>query len=137
MKTQRQQVRLDMATVNGDKEVCLLEYTSGKPVDMSVSCAVLGTISVTADDLFEALRLIRLEAEKHGYLILCNGARIDAYPSRMSRQMGKGGKLYVFKIGMPAQRDDLVNIFDPTEFQRVGTVAAQRVAYDEWLSSLR
>jgi hypothetical protein len=103
---------------------------------MSVSCALFGTISVTADDLFEALILIRLEAEKHGYFILCNGARTDAYPSRMSRQMGGGGKLYVFKIGMPAQREDLVNIFEPAEFQHVGTVAAQRVAYDAWLRSL-
>jgi hypothetical protein len=136
MKTQRQQVRLDMSTVNGDKEVCVLEYAAGSPVEMSVSCALFGTISVTADDLFEALILIRLEAEKHGYFILCNGARTDAYPSRMSRQMGGGGKLYVFKIGMPAQREDLVNIFEPAEFQHVGTVAAQRVAYDAWLRSL-
>lgn len=136
MKTQRQQVRLDMSTVNGDKEVCVLEYASGNPVEMSVSSAVLETISVTAADLFEALSMIRLEAEKHGYLILCNGSRTDAYPSRMSRQMGEGGKLYVFKIGMPAQREDLVNIFEPTEFQQVGTVAAQRVAYDAWLRSL-
>lgn len=136
MKTQRQQVRLGMSTVNGEEEVCVLEYTSGNPVKMSVSCAVLGSFSVVADDLFEALSLIRLEAEKHGYFILCNGARIDAYPSRMSRQMGEGGKLYVCKIGMPAQREDLVSMFDLAEFQHVGTVAAQRVAYDAWLRSL-
>jgi hypothetical protein len=136
MKTQRQQVRLDMCTVNGDNEVCVLEYASGNPVAISVSCTVLGTFSVSADDLFEALSLIRLEAEKHGYLILCNGARTDAYPSRMSRQMGKGGKLYVFKTGIQAQREDLVNIFERAEFQQVGTVAAQRVAYDFWLRSL-
>ncbi len=136
MKTQRQQIRLEMSTVSGDKEACVLEYAYGNPVEMSVSCAVLGTISVTADDLFEALSMIRLEAEKYGYLILCNGARIDAYPSRMSRQMGEGGKLYVFKIGMPAQREDMVNMFEPSEFQQVGTVAAQRAAYDLWLRSL-
>jgi len=136
MKTQRRQVRLDMSTVNGDKEVCVLEYAPGKPVEISVSCAVLGTISVTADDLFEALILIRLEAEKHGYFILCNGARTDAYPSRMSRQMGDGERLYLFRIGEPVQREDLVNIFEPTEFQQVGTVAAQRMAYEEWLRSL-
>ena len=136
MKTQRRQVRLDMSAVKGDKEVCVLEYSSGNPVEMSVSCAVLGTIAVTADDLFEALSLIRLEAEKRGYFILCNGARTDAYPSRMSRQMGEGGKLYLFRVGMPAQRKDLVNIFEPTEFEQVGTVAEQRVAYDAWLRSL-
>ena len=136
MKTQRRQVRLDISTVNCDKDVCVLEYAPGSPVEMSASCTVLGTISVTADDLFEALNLIRLEAEKHGYFILCNGARTDAYPSRMSRQMGEGGKLYLFEIGKPAQRENLVNIFEPAELQQVGTVAAQRMAYDAWLRSL-
>lgn len=136
MKTQRQKVRLDMSAVNGYREVCELEYAFGNPVEMSISCAVLGKISVTADDLFEALSLIRLEAEKHGYFILCNGARTDAYPSRMSRQMGEGGKIYVFKSGMQAQREHLVNILGPAEFWQVGTVAAQRVAYDAWLRSL-
>lgn len=125
-----------MCTVHGDKTVCVLEYVFGNPVELKASCLVLGTISVTAADLFEALNLIRLEAEKVGYLILCNGARTDAYPSRMSRQMGEGGKLYVFKSGIPAQREDLVSIFGPADFQKVGTVAAQRAAYDGWIRSL-
>lgn len=136
MKTQQRRVKLKMSSGNGDEEACVLEYSSSNPVEMSVSCPLLGTITVTADDLFEALSLIRLEAEKYGYFILCNGARTDAYPSRMSRQMGQGGKLYLFRNGMPAQREDLVNIFEPTEFQQVGTVAEQRVAYEAWLRSL-
>jgi len=136
MRTQLRQVRLDMSTVNGDKEVCVLQYSSINPIEMSISCAVLGTITVNADDLFEALSLIRLEAEKHGYFILCNGARTDAYPSRMSRQMGEGGKLYLFRMGAQAQREDLVNMFEPAELQHVGTVMQQQVAYEDWLRSL-
>jgi hypothetical protein len=136
MKTQQQLVQLAMSNVNGDKDICVLEYATEKPFVISASSAVFGTISVTADDLFEALNLIRLEAEKHDYFILCNGARIDAYPSRMSRQMGEGSKVYLFKTGTPALSKDLVNIFESTEFQHVGTVHAQRVAYDAWLRSL-
>ena len=81
-------------------------------------------------------RMIRLEMEKHGYFILCNGARKDAYPSRMSRQMGGGRKVYLFKNGIPAQREDLVDIFEPTEYEHIGTVAEQLAAYQTWLRSL-
>lgn len=136
MKALKRQVRLSISTLKGDKDVCVLEFASGKPVQMTASCAVLGTISVTADDLFEALNLIRLETERHGYFVLCNGARVDAYPSRMSRQMGEGGRLYVFKAGVPAKREDLVDLFESAELQQVGTVAAQRMAYEAWLRSL-
>lgn len=103
---------------------------------MTVSSALLGTFSVTAGDLFDALILIRLETEKHGYLMLCNGARRDAYPSRASRQMGGGRRLYLFKNGMQAQRKDWVDIFEPAEYEQVETVAEQRVAYETWLTSL-
>ncbi len=137
MKTQQQLVQLTMATLNGDNEVCVLEYELGYPVVMSAACTVFGKICVTANDLFEALSLIRLEAEKHGYLILCNGARTDAYPSRMSRQMGQVGKIYICKIGKPAQREDLLDLFEPAELRQVGTVASQRDAYEVWLRSLQ
>lgn len=136
MRVQRLQAELTMSSGNGDKAACLLEYSSGDLVEMTVSSALLGTFSVTAGDLFEALSLIRLETEKHGYLMLCNGARKDAYPSRMSRQMGGGRKLYLFKNGLQARREDLVDIFESTEYEQVGTVAEQRVAYEAWLRSL-
>ena len=43
------------------------------------------SLTKTADDFFDALRQIRLELETQNAMILCNGARIDAYPSGMSR----------------------------------------------------
>ncbi|QTD46038.1 hypothetical protein [Ottowia testudinis] len=136
MKAQRSQVNLTISSGGTDKVACLLEYSSGNLVEMAFSSALLEAFSVTADDLFEALSLIRLEMENHGYLILCNGARKDAYPSRMSRQAGGGRKLYLFKNGIPARREDLVDLFESTEYERVGTVAEQRVAYEAWLRSL-
>lgn len=124
------------ADQSGAKQSCVLEYALGNPVEMSITCAAFESIAVTSDDLFEALSLIRMVLEERGYLILCNGARTDAYPSRMSRQMGEGGKVYLFKNGRQAERKDLVSMFDLTEFKQVGTVGAQRRAYDAWLGSL-
>ena len=136
MRVQRLQAKLTMSSGNGDKAACLLEYSPGDLVEVIFSSALLGTFSVTAGDLFEALSLIRLKMEKHGYFMLCNGARKNAYPSRMSRQVGGGRKLYLFKNGIQARREDLVDIFEPAEYEQVGTVAEQRVAYEAWLRSL-
>jgi hypothetical protein len=135
MEAQHLQAKLEMSSSSGEKELCLLEYSFGVPVEMTASCKLFGTLTVTAGDLFDALSLIRLEAEKYGYFILCNGARKDAYPSGMSRNMGRGRKLYLFRNGIPARREDLVDIFEPAEFEQVGTVAEQHVAYETWWKS--
>jgi hypothetical protein len=54
----------------------------------------------------------------------------------MARQMAGGRKVYLLKNGMQARREDLVDAFEPAEFEQVGTVAEQRAAYEEWLRSL-
>lgn len=43
---------------------------------------------------------------------------------------------YLLKNGMQARREDLVDAFEPAEFEQVGTVAEQQAAYEEWLRSL-
>lgn len=55
------------------------------------------SLTKTADDFFDALRQIRLELETQNVMILCNGARIDAYPSGMSRQMSLGRIVYLIE----------------------------------------
>ena len=57
------------------------------------------SLTKTADDFFDALRQIRLELETQNAMILCNGARIDAYPSGMSRQMSLGLIVYLNQMG--------------------------------------
>ena len=47
--------------------------------------------------------------------------------------MGGGAKLNVMELGKHATRQDLVNIFDPCEADRVGTVDEQRAFFDRWL----
>ena len=92
------------------------------------------SITKTADDFFEALRQIRLELETQNAMILCNGARIDAYPSGVSRQMSLGRIAYLNQMGQPAQQK--VAIFDKTEADWVASVAEQDKYYHAWLVSL-
>ncbi|MEC4806960.1 MAG: hypothetical protein SAJ72_22100 [Jaaginema sp. PMC 1080.18] len=95
----------------------------------------LGDHSFEDKDTFGAFCKMRLFLEKQGWQILCNGARVDAYPSGMSRDMCGGIKLYILKMGQKTQRSDLVKIFDPAELENVGTVEEQRRYYQEWQES--
>ncbi|RKE17927.1 hypothetical protein [Streptomyces sp. TLI_171] len=82
--------------------------------------------------LFDALSRLRPQIEPLGFQLLCNGARIDAYPSGMSRDMGGGRTLYVLTPGRtPRQR---VAVFDRAAPSSVGTVAAQPAFYESWLA---
>ncbi|MFZ6013042.1 MAG: hypothetical protein ACOYXT_22055 [Bacteroidota bacterium] len=87
---------------------------------------------VEANDYFECLLQIRNVFEKNNLIILCNGARYDVYPSRMSRQMGKGLKGYVLTLGKQADEKDLVDIFKPIEDKaKIGTDQQQRDYYNK------
>ncbi|MEK2490690.1 hypothetical protein WN990_14120 [Kitasatospora purpeofusca] len=89
--------------------------------------------TATGDDLFEALKSVRLQIEPLGYLLLCNGARVDAHPSGMLRDMTGGSTLYILKMRrVPRER---VFIFDRAEADTVGTVADQRDFYQAWLGT--
>ena len=92
------------------------------------------SLTKTADDFFDALRQIRLELETQNAMILCNGARIDAYPSGMSRQMSLGLIVYLNQMGQPAKQK--AAIFDKTEANWVASVAEQDKYYHAWLASL-
>ena len=87
------------------------------------------------DDLFEALCNLRKYLEPKGLRVLCNGSRVDAFPSEMSRQMGGGRRLYILKMGQPAQEDSLVDMFDMACDGKVGTVAEQEEYFKRWLAS--
>lgn len=93
--------------------------------------------TVSGADLFDCLCLLRQWYEDRGSSILCNGARTDVFPSRMSRQMGRGRKAYVLTISKQARKEDLVDIFEPASAESVGTVSEQVAYYETWLDSLQ
>lgn len=90
-----------------------------------------------ASDYFNCLLKVRETLEKYNLKIVCNGARYDVYPSRMSRQMGKGIKAYVLTKGLQASEKDLVDIFEEENPAKTGTIEQQKNYYNNWLESLR
>jgi hypothetical protein len=85
-------------------------------------------------DLFDGLQQIRRELEALGWYPLCNGARIDCYPSGMARDMGGGRAVYELTIGKPG-RPPLVGLFEPAPPEKVGTVTDQDAYYARWLNT--
>jgi hypothetical protein len=84
---------------------------------------------------FSALLIIRKELEKMEFKILCNGSRLDVYPSGAA--LGSL-KAYALKMGKVATRNDLVSIFEATnDVRKIATVDEQKEYYRKWLDSVR
>lgn len=77
-------------------------------------------------DLFDAFMQVRRQLEADGRIPCVAGARLDVYPSGMSRQMSGGRQAYVHVRGRRPDRDDVVDIFEPADPAHVGTVEQQR-----------
>lgn len=88
------------------------------------------------NDLFESMKSLRRHLEQREMLLLCNGARVDSYPSQMSRQMGHARRVYLATMGQQTRREDLVDIFGEAPVEKIGSVDAQRAYHDDWLRSL-
>lgn len=86
-------------------------------------------------DLFECLTLLRLDLERQGVFLLCQGARVDVYPSGMQRDMGGGQVAYRMIMGKNADLEDEVNIFEVTTDERLGTVEEQQQYRRTWLDA--
>jgi hypothetical protein len=87
--------------------------------------------------LFEALIAMRRSFEERGYRLLCAGARPDIFASSVSRDMGGGRKVSIVTMGLQADLDTLVDIFDYAGPDLVGTVEEQYAYRRKWLASFR
>lgn len=126
--------------LDGEEKECTLEITISEPVSLRLDGLSAGceSYSCEASDLFECLaELRRTYLQPIGAKILCNGARKDVYPSRMSRQMSAGRKAYQVRLGHPARANDIVDIFDAAPALNVVNDVAEQVNFHrEWLESL-
>lgn len=86
-------------------------------------------------DLFDCLRSLRSKLDPKGIKILCNGARVDAYPSGMLQGSGVP-KVYINTMGKTASFENLVDLFDEAPAGKIGTVEEQREYHDKWIESL-
>lgn len=109
----------------------------GENCSISLKAHGINESNFEALDLFGALLALRNHLDQTGASLLCNGARIDVYPSGMSLGMGSGRKAYITRLGKPSLRTDLVDIFDYAEPSKVGTVQEQKDYHEKWVSSLK
>ena len=100
------------------------------------------TWSALGPDLFDALCDLRRQLESTGIRICVSGARTDAYPSGMSRDMGGGRMVYLLHrpgrlrrlLRLPAWRPGkLVDLFSSAPCGLVGSVDEQRNYYEKWV----
>jgi hypothetical protein len=70
------------------------------------------TLVARGRDIFDALQQLRLKLEPIGWYPLCNGARVDCYPSGMARDMGGAQAVYVLTIGKSG-KPPLMGTLDP------------------------
>jgi hypothetical protein len=106
---------------------------SGRNATLSLDAPDLSiTLTAAGRDLFDALQQLRLQLEPLGWFPLCNGSRIDCYPSGMARDMGGASSLYELGIGK-ADRFPLVGLFEPAPPDKVGTVTEQDAYFGRWI----
>jgi hypothetical protein len=121
---------------NGDVVDTRVKFTDTPPWCIEAIVDGLQVLEFHGGDLFDCLCKLRTELDKLGIKLLCNGSRIDAYPSRMSRDMGGAKKVYLLTMGQQGRLEDLVDIFDEAPAERIGTVEEQKAFYRKWLDSL-
>jgi hypothetical protein len=122
---------------DGTIEGCSIEIAQAPNWKLIFSGAGLTNHQFSGDDLFDALISMRLTLEKIGVQTLCAGARRDVFPSGMSRDMSGGRKAYATRLGAPALRADLLDIFDYSDVDSVGSVEQQKMFHEKWIASLR
>ena len=109
----------------------------GRRYQLSVEVPEL-ELSLQGDgpDLFAALQQLRKTMEPLGWFPLCNGARVDCYPSGMARDMGGGNSVYMLSArpSLLRRRLPLVGTFDPAPKESVSSVAEQDAYYERWLA---
>lgn len=79
-------------------------------------------------DFLDCMESLRRKLETDGYLLCCQGARHDAVPSGMSRDMSNGRLMYILRPDEPGP-NELVDIFAPADCSQVVTFDQQKNDY--------
>jgi hypothetical protein len=119
-------VRVPTLTPEGQRRACTLLYSPRLMYELTFEGEPLGKVTFVEADFVACLAALRERLEELGWRILCNGARIDAHASAMSRQ--GGGGLATYLLDEPpgeGARPRLFYLFGEAEPSRVTTVAEQ------------
>ena len=134
MKTLRVEA-LDPRT--GQRMDCGLEIggQTTPPYSLRLQLPGGGCFIATHRDYFECLRAIRRELDEQHILLLCNGARRDAWASGLLRSSGGATKVSIYPLEpslVDAVTSSVVGIFEPAEPSTVSTVIQQTEYADSW-----
>jgi hypothetical protein len=117
--------------------ICRVSYEKFPKCYIHFENNELGAYEISDIDLFECLCKLRKFLEEGGWIILCNGARRDVYPSTMAREMSGGEKAYLQIMGKPAGPGTTINIFEPAPQNEIATVEEQIAFHKKWNESLK
>jgi hypothetical protein len=126
-----------VCSADGAQAAAELEWTDRPPWSVVLRLPGADPIEESAGDLFACLLAVRRAASEIGWRVCVAGARTDAWPSRMSSQMGGAALVYVHALGRPARNEDLHPVFDDAPCEAVGSVEEQSEFRRRWLESLR
>lgn len=129
------QITIPLLTATGLITECIISYPLKPPWFIKFTNSNFSDKIFNGDDLFNCLCDLRIFLEQYNTRILCNGARIDTYPSSLLRGMGGARKVYILAMGKQATQS--VGIFDATNPEKIGTVQEQFSFYRKWLESLQ
>ncbi len=127
--------KVSVKVLRQDGQVANLDLSVARMPPYFVEPLLEGGVKYKGPDLFECLCNLRRDLELRGWQLLCAGARTDAYPSSMSRDMSGGKKLYLLQLRERAR--EKVDLFDEAAADKVGTVDQQRRFYEQWIASLQ
>jgi hypothetical protein len=132
------ELKLSVLHADGTSHDCTLAVaqTSPNAFTLRYQSDSIGSLIFSGTDAFNCLLELRRHLETFGHMIVCNGARLNAWPSQMCRQSAGGFKVYLLQLNQPARIDDLVWTFDSTNTASIGTVDGQVAFYRAWQASL-
>lgn len=133
MKSNRE-IKIPLVDSKGSQGFCTLKISEREPWIIEFEHLLPKKQTFHGKDLFDSLIQLRLYLEKNNYLLLCNGARVDVYPSGMSRDMSNGRLAYITKLGESTTKDSIVDIFDEANQINVGTVEQQKGFHARWVA---
>ncbi len=109
------------------------EYNDMVKLELHIDDDVIMCIS---ENYFCALKELRLILSEKNFLILCKGACKNVYPSPMQMSMGDCRGAYELKIGEQALSKNIVDIFEITNMESIGSVDEQAKFYEDWIQSI-
>lgn len=128
-----------LVTLKKDEIIFETNITLIQNFDSENSCILRVTIpdnviEIVADNFFHCL--YKLKEQYPNILMYCKGYKENVYPSRMALQMSSGLMAYEMKMGYPAKRNDLVNIFDFEDTNLTVSNKKQEEFFKNWIKSL-